>query len=68
MKTLHYKDPVVVQSMIIFKKPKIGEIVRPHQDSTFLYTDPPTCIGLWFPLEDATIENGCLWYVPGSHK
>ncbi|GFR09323.1 phytanoyl-CoA dioxygenase domain-containing protein 1 [Trichonephila clavata] len=68
MKKLHYKDPVVVQSMIIFKKPKIGEIVNPHQDSTFLYTDPPTCIGLWFPLEDATIENGCLWYVPGSHK
>ncbi|CAL1291214.1 unnamed protein product [Larinioides sclopetarius] len=68
MKTLQYKDPVVVQSMLIFKKPKIGEIVRPHQDSTFLYSEPPTCIGLWFPLEDATLENGCLWYVPGSHK
>ncbi|GIY13044.1 phytanoyl-CoA dioxygenase domain-containing protein 1 [Caerostris extrusa] len=39
-----------------------------HQDSTFLYTDPPTCLGLWVPLEDATIESGCLWYVPGSHK
>lgn len=61
------KDPVVVQSMLIFKKPKIGEVVNPHQDSTFLYTDPPTCMGLWFPLEDATVENGCLWYVPGSH-
>lgn len=42
--------------------------VRPHQDSTFLYTEPPTCIGLWMPLEDATEENGCLWFVPGSHK
>ncbi|XP_054706239.1 phytanoyl-CoA dioxygenase domain-containing protein 1-like [Uloborus diversus] len=68
LRNFQYKDPVIVQSMIIFKKPKIGEIVRPHQDSTFLYTEPPTCIGLWFPLEDATLENGCLWFVPGSHK
>ncbi|KFM82433.1 Phytanoyl-CoA dioxygenase domain-containing protein 1, partial [Stegodyphus mimosarum] len=68
LRNFKYKDPVVTQSMIIFKKPKIGEIVLPHQDSTFLYTEPPTCIGLWFPLEDATVENGCLWFVPGSHK
>lgn len=69
LKSFEYKDPVIVQSMLIFKKPKIGEIVKPHQDSTFLYTEPPTCIGLWFPLlEDVTLENGCLWFVPGSHK
>merc|ERR1719507_1594176 len=24
--------------------------------------------GYWFPIDDATLENGCLWYVPGSHK
>jgi len=24
--------------------------------------------GLWFALEDATIENGCLWVIPGGHK
>jgi phytanoyl-CoA hydroxylase len=43
-----------------------GEVV-PHQDSTFLYTDPPTCVGAWFALEDATLQNGCLWIQPGSH-
>lgn len=43
-----------------------GEVV-PHQDSTFLYTDPPTCVGAWFALEDATLSNGCLWIQPGSH-
>lgn len=40
----------------------------PHQDNSFLYTEPPTCTGLWLALEDATIINGCLWAIPGSHK
>ena len=39
-----------------------------HQDSTFLYTEPPTVAGLWFALEDATEENGCLWALAGGHK
>ena len=40
----------------------------PHQDSTFLYTDPPTCTGLWLALEDTTRSNGCLWGLKGVHK
>lgn len=52
-----------VQSMYIFKQPSIGGEVVPHQDSAFLSTDPPSCIGLWFALEDANKENGCLWCV-----
>lgn len=40
----------------------------PHQDNSFLYTEPTTCTGLWLALEDATITNGCLWAIPGSHK
>jgi len=39
-----------------------------HQDSSFLYTEPESCIGFWFALEDATKENGCLWAMPGGHK
>lgn len=43
--------------------------VHSHQDSTFLYTAPrQTCLGLWLALDDATLENGCLWARPGSHK
>ncbi len=35
-----------------------GEVV-PHQDSTFLWTEPqPSVVGLWLALEDATTENG----------
>lgn len=61
-------EPRAVQSMYIFKQPSIGGEVNCHQDSTFLYTDPMSVIGLWFAIEDATLENGCLWGVPGGHE
>ncbi|KAL4586703.1 hypothetical protein LXL04_011345 [Taraxacum kok-saghyz] len=66
--SLGYKRPVIIQSMYIFKQPGIGGEVVPHQDNSFLYTDPQTCTGLWLALEDATVVNGCLWAIPGSHK
>ena len=61
-------DPLLLQSMYIFKQPNIGGEVACHQDATFLYTEPLRMAGLWFALEDATIENGCLWVIPGGHK
>lgn len=60
--------PLLLQSMYIFKQPRIGGEVSWHQDSTFLYSEPPSVIGLWFAVEDATIENGCLYAVPGGHR
>jgi len=62
------RDPLLLQSMYIFKQPNIGGEVTCHQDSTFLYTEPTDIAGLWFALEDATIENGCLWAIPGGHR
>jgi phytanoyl-CoA hydroxylase len=67
-KDLGLKNPLLLQSMYIFKQPGIGGEVSCHQDSTFLYTEPIDIAGLWFALEDATIENGCLWAIPGGHK
>jgi phytanoyl-CoA hydroxylase len=66
--SLGYEDPVILQSMYIFKPPRIGGEVHCHQDSTFLYTDPESCTGFWFALEDATTENGCMHFIPGGHK
>ncbi|KAF6201687.1 hypothetical protein GE061_004082 [Apolygus lucorum] len=66
-RALQLDDPVIVQSMYIYKNPKIGGEVVPHQDSTYLYTEPNTLIGLWFPLDDCSAENGCLSFIPGSH-
>lgn len=65
---LGYLDPVIAQSMYLFKQAYIGDKVDAHQDSTFLLTSPPSCTGFWFALEDATTENGCLWALPGSHN
>ena len=61
-------DPLLLQSMVICKQPYIGGEVNTHQDSTFIYTEPETCTGFWLALEDATIENGCMWAAPGGHK
>ena len=62
------EDPVILQSMYIFKPPRIGGEVVCHQDSTYIYTEPESCVGFWFALEDATIENGCMQFIPGGHK
>lgn len=43
-------------------------IVVPHQDATFLHTSPVNLIGIWIALEDCTVNNGCLWFQPKSHK
>ncbi len=65
---LGFDDPVILQSMVIFKPPRIGGEVYCHQDSTFLYTEPESCVGFWFALEDATLENGCMQFIPGGHR
>ncbi|KAI0433569.1 hypothetical protein F5Y09DRAFT_298798 [Xylaria sp. FL1042] len=67
-RALGFADPRCLQSMVICKQPEIGGAVPPHQDSTFLYTDPPSAVGFWYALEDATAENGCLSFLPGSHR
>lgn len=60
--------PLLLQSMYIFKQPHIGGEVTCHQDATFLYTEPLGVTGLWFAIEDALIENGCLWAIRGGHR
>jgi phytanoyl-CoA hydroxylase len=62
------RDPLLLQSMYIFKQPGIGGEVTCHCDHTFLWTEPQSVIGFWFAIEDATVENGCLWAAPGHHR
>jgi phytanoyl-CoA hydroxylase len=61
-------DAVALQSMYIFKQPHIGGEVGCHQDATFLYSEPLSVTGFWFAIEDATLDNGCLWAAPGGHR
>lgn len=62
------REPLAAQSMAIFKQPGIGGEVGVHQDSTFLFTEPMTVTGFWVALEDATLDNGCLWVAPGEQR
>ena len=67
-KGIGFENPLLLQSMYIFKQPKIGGEVVCHQDSTFLITEPESTVGFWFALEDANKENGCLQVASGGHK
>jgi phytanoyl-CoA hydroxylase len=61
-------EPLLLQSMVIFKHPRVGGMVPAHQDATKLYTEPTSVIGLWFALEPASRANGCLEVLPGGHR
>jgi phytanoyl-CoA hydroxylase len=65
---LDLSEALIIQSMYIFKHARIGGVVDVHQDSTFLYTQPASCVGFWFALENASADNGCLWAQPGGHR
>src|SRR5690349_18349018 len=54
---------------IFWKPPKQGGVVAWHQDySYWTRTIPIAHLTCWCGLDDATIENGCLQYIPGSHR
>jgi len=61
-------EPLLLQSMYIFKQPRIGGEVVCHADHTYLWTEPRSVVGFWFAIDDATIDNGCLWALPGGHR
>ena len=65
---LGLQDPRIWQSMVICKQPGIGGEVRWHQDATYFVTEPVTVTTFWFALEDAGLDNGCLWVQPGGHR
>jgi ectoine hydroxylase-related dioxygenase (phytanoyl-CoA dioxygenase family) len=39
-----------------------------HQDELYIPTRDRSLTGAWIAVDDATVENGCLWVIPGSHK
>jgi phytanoyl-CoA hydroxylase len=60
--------PLLLQSMYLFKQPRIGGAVDWHQDATYLHTRPSTVTGFWIALDDADRDNGCLLALPGGHR
>lgn len=53
----------------IFKPARYGAATPWHQDNAYWSPDYEHCsLSVWMPLQPATLENGCLQFVPGSHK
>lgn len=56
-----------MQSMLFIKSEgKPGQAW--HQDEHFIPTRDRSLTAVWISLDDATVDNGCLWVIPGSHK
>ena len=56
-----------MQSMLFIKSAgKPGQAW--HQDEFFIPTRDRSLTAAWIALDDATVENGCLWVLPGSHR
>ena len=49
-------------------KPPHGNPTAWHLDVPYWSFDSHDAISFWVALDDATLENGCMWYIPGSHK
>jgi hypothetical protein len=62
-------DPILFHDQLFCKPAGHGGVVAWHQDfSYWTWTKPMAHITCWIGLDDATRENGCMWYVPGSHR
>ena len=64
-------DPSKVENWghLIFKTPNSREATPWHQDEAYWgVKNDYRALGAWFPLDDVFIENGCMWFLPGSHK
>eukprot|EP00746_Dinoflagellata_sp_MGD_P012579 gnl/MRDRNA2_/MRDRNA2_126882_c0_seq1.p1 gnl/MRDRNA2_/MRDRNA2_126882_c0~~gnl/MRDRNA2_/MRDRNA2_126882_c0_seq1.p1 ORF type:complete len:333 (-),score=35.77 gnl/MRDRNA2_/MRDRNA2_126882_c0_seq1:195-1193(-) len=63
---LGWQTPVVTQTVYRVMAPFSAGVER-HQDATFLFTEPETCLGLLVAMEEVDTRNGCLHVRPGSH-
>lgn len=50
------------------KPPGTNHPTPPHQDNYYFNLAPPNVLTIWLALDPVDEENGCLRYVPGSHK
>lgn len=61
--------PAVSQGVELFgKPPRIGSGVPYHQDNAYFNRVPPEVLTIWLALDASTPENGCVAFVPGSHR
>jgi phytanoyl-CoA hydroxylase len=52
----------------VYKRPEVEKDFPWHQDNGYGLVLSEEYVTCWLAMEDATIENGCIWVMPGSHK
>ena len=60
-------DVKCMQSMLFIKPPQFPGQAW-HQDEVYIPTRDRSLTGAWYALDDVTVENGCMWVLPGSHR
>lgn len=63
----HWNGGVKCMQSMFFAKPPGKPGQAWHQDECFIPTRDRSLCGAWIAIDDATLENGCLWVIPGSH-
>lgn len=62
-------DDLILWGMTIFGKPaRIGKATPWHQDGDVYPVHPLETLSVWIALDDTTPHNGCMQFIPGSHK
>jgi len=62
-------DDLVLWGTTLFGKPAhIGKATAWHQDGDYYPIEPLETVTVWIALDDSTPENGCMRYIPGSHR
>jgi phytanoyl-CoA hydroxylase len=61
-------DIKLFRDALMMKPPQHGSAKPYHQDSAYWSIDPPDLCSAWIALDDATLENGCMRVIPGSHR
>lgn len=51
----------------LFKPAHHGGPVHWHQDNAYWQCSPPNLVSCWLTLDDVTIENGAMQFIPGTH-
>ncbi len=64
----HWDGSVKCMQSMFFAKPPGKPGQAWHQDEEYIPTRDRSLAGAWIAIDDATVENGCLWVVPGSHR
>jgi phytanoyl-CoA hydroxylase len=67
MQDLVGPDIKLFRDALMMKPPRHGSAKPYHQDSAYWQVDPPDLVSAWIALDDATLENGCMRVLPGSH-